>query len=272
MVKIACVQMTSGPNIAVNLAVAEEKIRAAAAQDAVFVSTPENTDFMMASREAKFAAAYTAETHPAFVQFTALARELGITILIGSVAIKAGGDKLKNRSILFRPDGGYVTYDKIHLFDVDLPSGESRRESDMMDAGTQTVVAECPLGKIGLTICYDVRFPHLYRTLAHNGATIMTVPAAFTVPTGQMHWETLLRARAIENGAYVIAAAQCGEHDGGRKTYGHSMVIDPWGRVVAEAGEVPTILYADIDMTEVEKFRAAIPSLRHDRDFTINVT
>ncbi len=267
MVKIACIQMTSGSDIAVNLAYAEEKIREAAAQGAVFVSTPENTDFMMASREQKLATAYTQETHPAFTKFSSCAKELNITVLIGSVAVKAGGDKLRNRSILFRPDGGYESYDKIHLFDVDLPSGESRRESDLMEAGSQAIVTNTALGKIGLTICYDVRFPHLYRSLVHKGATIITVPAAFTVSTGQMHWEILLRARAIENGAYIIAAAQCGEHDGGRKTYGHSMVIDPWGRVLAEAGETPTILYADVDLTEVENSRAAIPSLRHDRNF-----
>ncbi len=267
MVKIACIQMTSGPDIAVNLAYAVEKIREAAVQGVVFISTPENTDFMMASREQKFAAAYTAQTHPAFALFSALARELNVTILIGSIAVKAGGEKLRNRSVLFAPDGRYVTYDKIHLFDVDLPSGEIRRESDMMEPGDKAVIADTAFGRVGMTICYDVRFPHLYRDLAHQGAVVIAVPAAFTVPTGQMHWEVLLRARAIENGVFVIAAAQCGDHDGGRKTYGHSMIIDPWGRILAEACETPTVLYADIDMAEVEKFRAAIPSLRHDRAY-----
>ena len=267
MLKFACVQMTSGTDIAQNLAFAENAIRQAAMNGATFVATPENTDFMMSDREQKIALAYKAAEHPALLQFDKLARELGITILIGSVAVKADGAKLKNRSLLFGPNGLIATYDKIHLFDVDLPTGESRRESDMMAAGDCSVVAQTPFGKIGLTICYDIRFPHLYRKLAQNGASVLCVPSAFTVSTGQMHWEILLRARAIENGVFVIAPAQCGTHDGGRKTYGHSLIIDPWGKILAQGGDSPEIIYADINMSEVDLFRQSIPSLGYNPFF-----
>lgn len=266
--KFACVQMTSGTDIAQNLGYAENAIRQAAAHGATFVATPENTDFMMSDREQKMALAYEAAEHPALLQFDKLARELGITILIGSVAVKTDGAKLKNRSLLFGSSGLIATYDKIHLFDVDLPTGESRRESDMMEAGGRLVVAQTAYGKIGLSICYDVRFPHLYRKLAQNGAVVLSVPSAFTVSTGSMHWETLLRARAIENGAFVIAPAQCGTHDGGRKTYGHSMIISPWGKIMAQGGDTPEIIYADIDMSEVDQFRQSIPSLTHNPFFS----
>lgn len=243
-----------------------DKIREAAGQGAQFIATPENSDFMIDGVERKISGAYDEETHPFLLAFKKLSSEYQVTILLGSIAVKIGDGKLNNRSYLFAPSGNIIaSYNKIHLFDVDLPTGESRRESDMITAGDKAVIVDAGFAKIGMTICYDVRFPHLFRTLAQAGAEILTVPSAFTVPTGEMHWEVLLRARAIENGAFVIAPAQCGTHDGGRKTYGHSMVIDPWGKVIAEAGVEPTILYAEIDKKETAHFRQAIPSLMYDR-------
>ena len=267
--KIALIQMTSCPDVTINLVYITENIREAAGQGASFIATPENSDFMIDGAEHKISGAYDEATHPFLPAIKNLARELQVTILLGSIAVKMGEGKLNNRSYLFAPTGDILaSYNKIHLFDVDLPNGEKRRESDMITAGDKAVMVDAGFAKIGLTICYDVRFPYLFRTLAQAGAEILTVPSAFTVPTGEIHWEVLLRARAIENGAFVIAPAQCGTHDGGRKTYGHSMVIDPWGKVIAEAGVESTILYADINLGEVNKFRSSIPSLRHDRGFT----
>lgn len=264
--KIALIQMTSGPDIAANLEYVSRQVREAASNGAVFIATPENSDFMVDGKDKKIAAALDEAHHPFLPAFQNLARELKVTILLGSVAIKNADGKLNNRSYLFSATGDILaSYNKIHLFDVDLPTGESRRESDMITAGDKIVSVDSELGKIGMSICYDVRFPHIFRKMAKDGAEILTIPAAFTVPTGEMHWEVLLRARAIENGAFVIAPAQCGTHDGGRKTYGHSMVINPWGKVIAEAGSEPTILYANIDKQEIANFRSAIPSLTHDR-------
>lgn len=265
--KIALIQMTSCPDVAANLSTVTEQIRMAAGQGAAFIATPENSDFMIDGAERKIANAFDETSHPLIPAMKNLARELNVTILLGSIAVKIAGGKLNNRSYLFSPSGDILaSYNKIHLFDVDLPTGEQRRESAMITAGDKAVMVEADFAKIGMTICYDVRFPHLFRTLAQAGAEILTVPSAFTVPTGEMHWEVLLRARAIENGAYVIAPAQCGTHDGGRKTYGHSMVVNPWGKVIAEAGEEPTILYAEIDKCEIAAFRSAIPALQHDRN------
>jgi len=266
--KIALIQMTSCPDVKTNLNFVTEKIREAAKAGAIFISTPENSDFMIDGAESKIAGAYNEDNHPFIEAFKLLASELKVTILLGSIAVKNQERKLNNRSYMFSPTGEIIgVYNKIHLFDVDLPTGETRRESDMIVAGERAVTVDAGFIKIGMTICYDVRFPHLFRALAKEGAGVITVPSAFTVPTGMMHWDVLLRARAIENGAFVIAPAQCGTHDGGRKTYGHSIVIDPWGKVIAEAGNEPIILYADIDLSEVEKFRQAIPSLKHDRNF-----
>lgn len=266
--KIALVQMTSGPDIAVNLAYVDSCIRTAAAEGAQFIATPENSDFMVDGKDKKLAMAPDEANHPFLQGLSQTAKDMGVTILLGSIAVKVSANKVANRSYLIRPDGTIAArYDKIHLFDVDLPTGESRRESEMVAGGHTAVVVPTEWANFGLTICYDVRFPHLYRTLAKAGATLLAVPSAFTVPTGEMHWHVLLRARAIENGAFVIAPAQCGTHDGGRKTYGHSLVIDPWGRIIAEGGTEPALIYADIDMTEVARFRQAIPSLTHDWDF-----
>jgi predicted amidohydrolase len=267
--KIACIQMNSGPEIEANLAEAEIYIREAAEQGAEFISTPENTCHMLSPQTEKLKSAFYAKDHPAYIFFSALAKELGVWIQAGSISVKVAEDKIANRSLLFDAQGDIVAeYDKMHLFDVDLAGGESYRESSVVQAGDKAALAETPFGTIGLTICYDLRFPYLYRDLAHKGATILTVPSAFTVPTGRAHWESLLRARAIENGCFVVAAAQCGEHHGGRKTYGHSMIIGPWGEVLAEAdGQMTGVLMADIDLDEVSKARAAVPSLQHDRAY-----
>lgn len=200
-----------------------------------------------------------------------LAKELSVWLLIGSLSIKLLDEpRVANRSYLIAPTGSVVTsYDKVHMFDATLAGGEVYRESAKCRPGTSLKVASLPWGKIGLSVCYDVRFPHLYRALAQAGAVFLSVPAAFTRPTGAAHWETLLRARAIENGCYVFAPAQCGEHPGGRRTYGYSLIVDPWGRVLADGGEEPGIVCADVDVAAVAEARAAVPSLQHDRPFTV---
>lgn len=255
-----------------NLASAEQIIRNAAADGARFIVTPENTCRIRFPAPKTMDDAFTQEQHPGVPFFSDLAKELGVTLIIGSLAVLGKGDKLLNRSFLFSPNGELLTtYDKIHLFDVELPSGETHKESDTMHHGDKAVVAKVSDGfSAGLSICYDIRFAHLYRRLAQNGANIMCTPAAFTVPTGRAHWEVLQRARAIETGSYVMAAAQVGEHDGGRKTYGHSMIIDPWGKVLAVKEGGTGYTCADLDIAEVEKARNIIPALKHDREFTMN--
>jgi predicted amidohydrolase len=191
---------------------------------------------------------------------------LGLWLNIGSLALQGQGSRLLNRSLLFAPDGSLAArYDKIHLFDVDLPTGESLRESHSYEGGSRAVLAETGIGPVGLTICYDMRFPHLYRALAQAGAKIFTIPSAFTVPTGQAHWHVLLRARAIETGSFVLAAAQGGTHESGRQTYGHSLIVSPWGEVLAEAGTDPGIIVAGLDLAAADLSRARIPALRDDR-------
>ncbi len=271
--KVACVQITSGPDIAQNLEKAGAYVRQAAADGAQFIVTPENTCHIRFPAHLKKDSAQAQETHPGVPFFSDLAKELGVTILVGSMAIKAGDERLLNRSFFFAPDGSLkVVYDKIHLFDVQLPTGEIHAESDVMRPGAQAVVAGIDGDfKVGLSICYDLRFSHLYRDLAKAGANILCVPAAFTVPTGQAHWETLLRTRAIETGSYVMAAAQVGEHEGGRKTYGHSMIIGPWGRVLAQKESGEGYIIHEIDLQEVETARGAIPALQHDREYEVKV-
>ncbi|OIN85813.1 MAG: hypothetical protein AUJ12_07700 [Alphaproteobacteria bacterium CG1_02_46_17] len=267
-IKVAALQMNSGPNMAANLVVFEEMIRQAATAGAYFVASPENTDLLGLKAEEKLARVLGEENHPFIELCKSLAQELGVWISLGSIAIKASDHKFYNRSYLFSPAGKQIAhYNKIHLFDVRLPSGEIQNESKIVEGGDQMVVASTDFAHIGLSICYDVRFPDLYRKMSQEGAQILMVPAAFTVSTGQMHWEVLLRARAIENGAYVIAPAQCGDHGAGRKTYGHSMIINPWGKILAESGEDTDIIYADLEMEEVDRFRTSISSLQHDRAF-----
>lgn len=268
--KIALIQLNSGPTVAGNLEPTAALIREAAAHGASFIATPENTCRMAKDNEQRWAESFEEKDHPAIPFYAALAKELSVTLLIGSLSSVRVGDKLANRTYLFAPDGGIrATYDKIHLFDVDLENGETYRESDLIKAGSRLVVSEVEGIPVGMTICYDMRFPHLYRELGKKGVAMITVPAAFTVPTGKAHWETLLRARAIENGAYVVAPAQGGVHASGRATYGHSMVVDPWGHVIAhKADDAAGILYADIDPEAVKKARASIPSLKHDRAYS----
>ena len=272
MFRAACVQLRSGEDVGDNIRAASALIREAARGGAQFIATPENTSLMAADGGAKLAASFDEAHDPAIPVFAALAKELGVHLLIGSLAIVVGGgqgsNKTANRSYLFTPDGQVTArYSKIHLFDVDLSGGERYAESATVAGGDCAVLTSTPWGKLGLTICYDVRFPHLYRSLAKAGAFAFAVPAAFTVPTGEAHWHVLLRARAIENGAFVFAPAQGGLHANGRKTYGHSLIVDPWGKVLAEAGTDPGVIFADIDPAQSDAARARLPSLRHDRDF-----
>lgn len=268
-IKVACVQMTSGSTIAENLKMAEGYIREAAAKGAQFVSTPENTCCMVQPASEKLRITPWQKDHEGIPFFSKLARELKIFLHIGSMAVRASENKLFNRSFLFGRDGELIaTYNKIHLFDVQLPSGETHRESEIMQAGEHAVIAQTPFGKLGMSVCYDLRFAHLFRDLAKHGAQILLIPAAFTVPTGKAHWNVLNRARAIETGSFVIAAAQVGEHHGGRKTYGHSMIISPWGEVLAEGdGETTGIIIAELELDKVAKARSAIPALTHDRGY-----
>jgi len=270
----AAVQMRSGISVAANVAAAEALIRQAAAEGATYVLTPEMTTVLDRERGRLLAAISPEASDPSAARFRALARELGIHLHIGSMAIKLvgqgkdGEDGVANRAFLIAPDGNVVArYDKIHMFDVDLAGGESYRESRLYRAGNAAVVADLPWTRLGLTVCYDVRFPQLHRALAKAGAEVIAVPAAFTRTTGEAHWHVLVRARAIETGSWVIAAAQGGLHEDGRETYGHSMIVDPWGRIVAEAEREPGLILATIDPAESAKARRAIPALANERAF-----
>lgn len=267
--RAACIQLRSSDDVAENIRETVRLVREAAARGAAFVATPENTSLMAPDGGAKLAHSFDEAHDPALPVFAALARELKVWILIGSVAIKVSETKTANRSFLFAPDGNVTArYSKIHLFDVQLASGETYRESNTVAGGDMAVIADTDMGRIGLSICYDLRFPQLYRKLAQKGAFLFTVPSAFTVPTGSAHWHVLLRARAIENGAFVIAPAQGGTHANGRKTYGHSLIVSPWGEVLAEAGTEPGVIIADIDPALAADARAKVPNLQHDRDFS----
>src|ERR1043166_6464631 len=260
--RAACVQLRSGEDVGENIRFAEKLIREATAGGARFIATPENTSLMAADGGAKLAQSYDEGADPALPVFTALARELGVWLLIGSLAIKTSPGKTANRSFLIDPHGAITArYSKIHLFDVDLPSGETYRESNSVEGGGAAVVAKTPWGGIGLSVCYDLRFPQLYRALAKQGAFAFTVPSAFTETTGKAHWHVLLRARAIENGAFVIAPAPGGRHANGRRTYGHSLIVAPWGEVLAEAAEEPGVVFAEIAPALATEARARIPSL-----------
>jgi predicted amidohydrolase len=268
-VKTACVQLRCGEDVAENVRDAAQLIRAAHKAGAQFITTPENTDLMARDGGAKLEKTFAEKDTPALPQFCALAEELGIWLLVGSMAIKVSPSKTANRSYLIGPNGRVgARYDKIHLFDVNLPSGESYRESNTVEPGAEAVVVSLPWGRIGLSVCYDVRFPQLYRTLAKAGAEILTVPSAFTETTGKAHWHVLLRARAIESGCFVVAPAQGGTHANGRKTYGHSLIVGPWGDILAETGTDPGFISADLDLGEIAVARARLPSLHHDRPFS----
>jgi deaminated glutathione amidase len=269
--KAALVQMRSGVDMAANLEAASKLIREAKSKAADYVLTPEVTNIFEADK-VRLKAVVADESEDLSVQgFSELARELGIWLHAGSFALRASADKIVNRSLLFSPIGKIAArYDKIHLFDVTLPSGESVRESDSFAPGDHAVTAKLPWGMLGLTICYDLRFPRLYNALANHGADFLAVPAAFTVPTGEAHWHVLLRARAVETGSFVFAAAQGGLHECGRSTFGHSIAINPWGEVIAEGGIDPQVLVFDVDEKLVTRDRRRIPALANARPFTLH--
>ena len=265
---VALVQMRSGREVAGNVAIIGKLVRQAAAGGARYVQTPENSTVLDEDKARLLATTPPEAQSSALGAFRDLARELSIWLHIGSMPVAVGNGKLANRSLLISPKGEIAArYDKIHMFDVDLASGESFRESRTIEAGNQAVLADVDGAKFGLTVCYDLRFPALYRSLAQAGANILTVPSAFTQTTGAAHWQVLLRARAIENGAYVLAAAQGGTHENGRQTYGHSLIVGPDGDIVAEAGVDPGIVSAQLDLRKVDEYRQRIPSLVHDRTF-----
>lgn len=268
--RAAAVQMRSGTSVERNAADMERLIRDAAGQGATYIQTPEMTGALLRDKEAR-AASFVSEDRDLVVSTAKrLANELGIFLHIGSTAILRADGKIANRALLFSPEGKTLaSYDKIHMFDVDLDNGESYRESNSYNPGEIAVVCDRPFGRLGLTICYDLRFPALYRALAEAGATMLTVPSAFTQQTGEAHWHVLNRARAIENGCFVFAAAQGGTHENGRATFGHSLIVDPWGRVLAEGGTEPGVVMAEIDPVLVAKARGRIPSLQHGRRFEI---
>ncbi|HEU0222109.1 MAG TPA: carbon-nitrogen hydrolase family protein [Paracoccaceae bacterium] len=268
------VQITASDDPAANLPVTEAFVREAAGMGAEFVLTPETTNIVSSSRSHQAAVLREEADDPTLARLRAVAGELGIWLLIGSLALKSGEPegRFANRSFLIGPDGDIrARYDKIHMFDVDLAGGESYRESAGYRPGDRAVLAETQWGRLGLTICYDLRFPHLYRHLAQAGATLLAVPSCFTVPTGRAHWEVLLRARAIETGAFVLAPAQCGEHPAAhgrpRRTWGHSLAIAPWGEVLADGGEAPGVTLVELDPGLVAEARGRVPSLGHDRPF-----
>ncbi len=269
--RAACVQMRTGLDVAANIAAAAALIREAKAAGAAFVATPEMTSLFEAESDALFAKVREESEDEALKAFRQLAEELSIWLLVGSLPIKVAERRCANRSFLIDPKGQVrARYDKIHMFDVDLPGGEVYRESRNYRPGEHAVVADLPWGKLGLSVCYDLRFPYLYRALAKGGASFLTIPAAFTHTTGLAHWHVLQRARAIETGCFVIAPAQGGHHQNGRRTFGHSLIVDPWGAILAVGGEDPGIVVADINPAKVAEARARVPALTHDRPFTLS--
>jgi predicted amidohydrolase len=269
--RAACVQMRSGVDAATNVETATALIREAKGLGASFIATPEVTVLFEAESDRLFAKVHVEEEDPSLLALRDTAKEQGVWLLIGSMAIKVGERQCANRSFLIGPDGAIrASYDKIHMFDVDLPNGEMYRESRNFRRGERAVVADMPWGRLGLSVCYDLRFPQLYRALAHAGASFLTIPAAFTHTTGKAHWHVLQRARAIETGCFVIAPAQGGVHPNGRHTYGHSMIVAPWGEVLAEAGEDPCVITAEIDPAKVAEARQRIPALTHDRPISVS--
>jgi predicted amidohydrolase len=262
--------MRSGRTPHANLEAAVKLIGEAKRNGADYVQTPEMTNIMEVSRERLFSAIVDEESDSSLATFRELARALSIHLHVGSLAIKVSPEKAANRSFLIDPRGEIVArYDKIHMFDVDLANGESYRESRNYRPGEVATVHDLPWGRLGFTVCYDLRFPALYRALAEAGSSFFAIPSAFTEQTGQAHWHVLTRARAIENGCFVLAAAQGGTHENGRATYGHSIVVDPWGRIIAEGGTEPGVVMADIDPAEVAAARGRIPSLQHGRRFEV---
>ncbi len=270
--RVALVQMTSSRSVDGNIAAMDALVREAAAGGAVYVQTPETTGIMDEDPKRLFETLAYEDGDRVLAHARGLAKELGIHLHLGSLAIKVGdGTKAANRAFVIAPTGEILArYDKIHLFDVQLADGQVYRESARYVAGDRAVTVDLPWGRLGLSVCYDLRFPHLFRTLARDGgATMLAIPAAFTKPTGEAHWHVLMRARAIENGAWVLAAAQAGVHENGRETYGHSLIVDPWGHVVAEAGTEPGVIFADVDPDLSATMRGRVPALVHDRPFEL---
>ena len=266
--KLACVQTNSGLEIVPNIAAIEALVRRARDEGADLIALPENVTMIDRRRRRLLGKAMPEESHPALPAFRNLASETGAWILAGSLTIRLTDEQVANRSFLFDANGEIVArYDKIHMFDVDLDTGETYRESSYVRSGGRAVLAPTPWGLLGMTVCYDLRFPQLYRTLAQAGASLLSVPAAFTAFTGRAHWHVLLCARAIETGCFVFAPAQCGTHEDGRETFGHSLIVAPWGEMLADGGEDVGIVTADIDTERVGKARGMVPSLDHDRPF-----
>ena len=266
----ACVQLSSAREVQPNIEAAGALIRAARAAGAEFIMTPEVSDMMEPKRPLRLAKARDEASHEMLAAFRELARETGAFLLLGSAVVRRddGDERLANRSFLIAPDGSVTArYDKIHMFDVELAGGESYRESNAFRPGENAVLAALPWGTLGMTVCYDLRFPHLYRALAQAGADFLSIPSAFTVPTGRAHWHVLMRARAIETGCFVFAPAQWGEHAEGRKTYGHSLIVAPWGEILAEAEDGTGFILAEIDAAKIAEARRAVPSLTHDRPY-----
>jgi predicted amidohydrolase len=271
--RVAALQMRSGTQPGPNLAELDRLAGEAAAQGATYALSPEVTVVFAENREGLQSVAGPWENNPAIAEAAAIARRHNLNLHLGSLAVALPDGRFANRSVLFRPDGSIAaTYDKVHLFDATLPGVREYRESATYAGGDKAVVSDAPGFRLGFTICYDVRFPALHRALAEAGADVLAVPAAFTKPTGEAHWHVLLRARAIETGCYVIAAAQAGSHENGRLTYGHSMIIDPWGKIIAELdGETPGIAVADIDPGAVTDARGRVPALANARPFSLSV-
>lgn len=269
MMRVAVVQFCAEDDLAANLSVAEKWARAAIADGAQFIALPENFSLIEQTDERYLERSVEESAHPALQVFGKLAREHAVSILLGSLTVQADRHHVHNRSLLLDPTGEVVArYNKIHLFDVQLADGEGYRESNVVAPGEEAVVAALGEAQIGMSICYDLRFPYLYRALAQSGASVITAPAAFTQTTGEAHWHTLVRARAIETGCFVIAPNQCGVRHWGRATYGHSLIVDPWGRVLVDAGPEPGYHVVTIDLGEVNRARSMVPSLQHDRTFT----
>ena len=268
--RAACIQNTATRDIAANIAWVCERIGEARSAGADFITLTETVGLIEPVNAQIPDACYSEAEDPGLLAFRQLARALEVTILVGSQLIKMADQRIVNRSFLLDIQGEIVArYDKLHLFDIELSKGEFYRESDVISAGDKAVLATTPWGKLGMSVCYDLRFAALYRELAKNGAQFITIPAAFTQTTGKAHWHTMVRARAIETACYIIAPNQCGHHVDKRRSWGHSLIVNPWGEILADGGAEPGIIYADIDLSEVDKARSKIPALKHDRPFTL---
>lgn len=271
LLNCACIQLRSSDDVEENIETVSKLIRMAADEGAKFILTPENTGFLDIRKGAAKKKVVEEKDDRCLLALKSLANELGIWLQIGSLAVRLPNSlKFANRSFLINPVGEVVArYDKIHMFDVDVGDGQSYRESNSYQAGNQSILVDLPFSNLGMSICYDLRFPALFRKMAQAGANLITLPAAFTQLTGQAHWHSLLRARAIENGVFIMAAAQGGKHRDGRETFGHSMIISPWGEMLAEADANPCVISAEIDLGEVDHVRGKIPSLQNEKSYSI---